>query len=374
MAWGGWVVSETRILLGGKVWAHGLGPVGGLEVAHLWSSTGGGLHYVKFSIALPADFSHHQLRRGISAEVFHGPQSLGKSVMADVDRAGWTFVADGLFRRAEHFNAEDGTGATSTNLQTIITQANLRGMGWTGFGNLPNVAVSVAAEGNNSLRKVADVINAYCTDTGQRWGVGVDGVPYVATDGTDVAWTLRPGTPALPTADDDYVSRVTVRYVSAVAGTPSEPSEWEVVSASTTDTPHGPRETQEDITDQGLLATIDAQTYADNYLAANGARTAFTAAVAVNTELTTPASTSMDPWSAGLLTLGKLGRHHGVLGSEGGQQRYGETLQWVCGSTVYKPGEALVMTPVDIAARTVAQVIFSKSTLDLRKRAGLVDD
>ena len=365
-------MSETRILLGGKVWAHGLGPAPIDEVAHLWSSTGGGLHYVKFSIALPANFSHPQLRRGISVEVFHGPQSLGKAVMADVDRDAWTFVADGLFRRAEHFNAEDDTGATSTNLRTIITEANLRGMGWTGYGNLPNVAVSVAAEGNNSMRKVADVINAYCTDTGQRWGVGVDGSPYVATDGADVAWTLRPGTPALPTADDDYVSRVTVRYVSAVTG--SEPSAWGVVSASTTDTPHGPRETQEDITDQGLLATIDAQAYADSYLAANGARTAFTAAVEVNTELTTTASTSMDSWSAGLLTLGKLGRHHGVLDSEGGQQRYGETLQWVCGSTVYKPGEALVMAPVDIAARTVAQVIFSKSTLDLRKRAGLVDD
>ena len=367
-------MSETRILLGGKVWAHGLGPVGGLEVAHLWSSTGGGLHYAKLSIALPANFSHPQLRRGVSVEVFHGPQSLGKAVMADVDRAGWTFVADGLFRRAEHFNAEGSTGATSTNLRTIITQANLRGMGWTGYGNLPDVTVSVSAEGYNSLNTVADVLNAYCAETGKRWGVGVDGAPYVATDGTDVAWALRPGTPALPTADDDYVSRVTVRYVSAVAGSPLEPSEWGVVSASTTDTPHGPREVQEDITDKWVLSGTDAQAYADSYLAANGARTAFTAAVEVNTELTTPASTSMDSWSAGLLTLGKLGRHHGVLDSEGGQQRYGETLQWVCGSTVYKPGEALVMAPVDIAARTVAQVIFSKSTLDLRKRAGLVDD
>jgi hypothetical protein len=334
--------------------ALGYGAVGDLEIKQRWSSTGGGMDVVSFKLACPRGYTHPALRQGSLVEVLRGPYRLGSAILADPDREGWTFVADGLFRRAEHFVAQASGGAASTVPSVVVSEANLRGLGWNGIGNLPTTAVATASSDTAQLNTVADVLSEYCRLNGKRWGLDANSVPYVADDPTIPTLALTPGTPKMATADDDYASRVTVRYVSAVAGTPPEPSGWAQASATSTLTPHGPRETTEDITNLGLLSSGAAGTYAATVLAAQSARPAFTEALDVAAyQVTTIGGTPPSRWAP---LHGQMVRHFGVLDSDG-QAAYGSTLQWVVGSTTYRPGDdSLILAPTDMAARTVAQV------------------
>lgn len=336
------------------------------EVAHLWSSKGGGLQYVKFGLALPARYSHPALVEGALVEVVRGTVSLGTAVLSDVDREGWIFTADGLFRRAEHFNAEGASNAPSV----VVAAANARGLGWNGVGNLPATAIPVGD--NTRLATVADVLNEYCRLNNKRWGLGFDGTPYVADDPVSVSCALRPGTPRMATADDDYVSRVVVRYVSEVDGDPLAPSAWGEVSASSTNAPYGAREAYEDISSMGLLAEVDAQSYADALITANSARRGFVEGIEVAPgQLTTLGSVPIDGWMACREALGRLVLQHNILETDG-RQAFGQTRQWVIGSTIYKVADrSLTLTPVGLLPRTIAQAFAGEASTDLRTRAGI---
>lgn len=334
--------------------SFGYGYVGDLEVAHLYSSTGGGLQYVKFSLALPRRYSHPALIEGALVEVLRGGQTLGTAVLSDVDRDGWTFTADGLYRRAEHFNAEGADNSPAV----IVAEANMRGLGWNGIGNLPTAPILV--EGNTRLTTVAAVLNEYCRLNNKRWGLGFDGTPYIADDPTEPSVALRPGTPAMPTADDDYVSRVVVQYLI------SEASETETAVigtkvAVTEDAPAGAREAFEDVTNQGVIGEVLAQTYADAFIAANVARRGFTAGVEVGPgQLTNLGGVAIDPWSACFFALGNRVLQHNVLETDG-RAAYGRTRTWVVGSTIYKSdGNSLTLTPTGLLPRTMAQVFAAK--------------
>jgi hypothetical protein len=347
--------------------ALGYGHVGGLEVAHLWSTTGGGLQYIKFDLALPPRYSHPVITEGAVVEVMRGPVLLGTAHLSDVDREAWTFTADGLFRRAEQFNAE----GTLSPLD-VVTAANSRGLGWNGTGNLP--ATVVPTDGNTKPGTVAEVLNLYAKLNNQRWGLSADGTPYMSSDPTTVSWALRPGTPVMETADDDYVSRVVVRYVSGSVGTPPALTYAEV-SATSTDTPHGQREAFEDITSLGLLTAPNATAYATAFLAANAARRGFTSGIEVAPgQLTNLGNVPIDGWAASLFVLGKLGIQHNVIDDKG-RASHGQTLQWICGSTLWKSDDnSLTLTPVGLLPRTVAQAFADNSSLALRKSVGITTE
>lgn len=349
----------------------GYGAVSVDEVAHLWSSTGGGLQYVKFSLALPPRYSHPALVEGALVEVLRGPVSLGVAVMADVDREGWTFTADGLFRRAEHFNAE----GSSNSPADVVTAANAtRGLGWNGIGNLPDTPIPVGE--NTRLATVADVLNEYCRLNNKRWGLAFDGTPYVADDPASVSCALRPGTPRMATADDDYVSRVVVRYLET-EGTETDPPVYDDVESPEVptplaDLPNGAREAYEDISSMGLLATGDAQTYADAFIAANAARRGFTEGIEVAPgQLTNLGGVPVDLWSACLFALGRRVLQHNILETDG-RQAFGQTREWVIGSTIYRAADrSLTLTPVGLLSRTIAQAFAGEASLELRAKAGI---
>lgn len=336
----------------GGIAAHtiGYGRVGDLEVKHLWSSKGGGLDQISFSLAMPRGYTHPVLRQGTSVQVKRGPVSLGWGVMADPNRRAWTFVVDGLHRQARHFNASG-----MTNLQAVVEAANARGMGWNGVGNLPDVAVSAASEETAQLNTVADVLNEYCKLNNKRWGLDEHARPYIADDPTTCTRALTPGVPGMATAADDYLSHVEVRYVVEEIGTPPETTQlYALATASNTDTPHGPREGQEDLTSLGLLDPEVAEQYADALLAAQSARPAFTEAVDVAAfQVTTMGGTSPSQWEP---MHGRRVKHFGVLDSDG-RRAYGKTLEWVVGETILRPEQrSLILAPTEMAARTVAKI------------------
>lgn len=346
----------------------GYGKVGELEVTHLWSPTGGGLHHLKFRLAIPRRYNHPALRGGATVEVFRGPVLLGTAIMAEPNREAWTFEADGLYRRAEVFNAE----GSSNSPRDVVEAANTRGLGWVGYGNLPDDPIPVGA--NERLEKVSDVLDRYCKLNAKTWGVAANGVPYIADYPTELSWALRPGTPAMETAEDDYYSRVTVRYVSGVTGSPPQPSAYSEKSASSTEAPHGPREAYEDISSMGLLSGTDVQTYANKFIEANAARRGFTQGVEVAArELTELGNTPIEPWFAGLSVLGKRGLQYNVRDTDG-NAAVGQTLSWVVGSTTWKSvDDSLVLTPVGLLPRTVATAFIGEASSKLRARKGITE-
>src|SRR5690349_9197312 len=91
------------------VWLHGLGAVGDLKYSFAWSSTGGGLLSVEWSMALPGGYSHPALQKNALVELMAGPVTLGWAVLDEPDRNAWTFTADGLFRMGERMAAVNGS-------------------------------------------------------------------------------------------------------------------------------------------------------------------------------------------------------------------------------------------------------------------------
>lgn len=343
----------------------GYGRVTVTELAHLYSSTGGGLHYVKFSLALPRGYSHPALIEGAEVEVLRCGVSLGFADMADPSRDDWTFTADGRFRRAEHFNAEGPTNSPAD----VVAAANARtlSLGWNGTGNLPDTPIPT--DDNTRLPTVQAVLDEYCRLENKRWGLAFDNTPYITDDPVEPSIALRPGTPVMPTASDKDLSRIVVRFVLE-EGPEGEPPVYDEVEASNPNA-ESAREGYEDLSRLGLIDPTDAQRYANALIAANIATRGFTAGMEVGpSKLTNRGGVPIDHWAAPLFALGQLALQHNVLETDG-RQAYGQTRNWVVGSTNWQPDRGLVLNPTDLLARSVPQFEASRVTQLARIKAGL---
>lgn len=335
-----------NLRIGGK-WTQelGLGKVGDLEFSHTYSSTGGGLNYVKWTLALPKNYWHPVLTEGTKVELFAGTLKLGSVLMSEPDRRNWSFTGDGLYKRAE----------TTRTATTNLASAALLVPGWNGSGNLPTGVVSAQAEARSESMTVADVLNAYCTAYALRWGLDANDVPYVTGDPITPTWALNPGVPLMATADDNFVNRTVVRYATATSGT--EPTAWAIAVSATSPVPGGHDEFL-DVSDLGVLSAGGAQTLADNHQALNASR-GYTFIEGIDVApgaLTTVGSQPIEPWAAGVTIVGQRGLHHGVLSKQAGTT-IGQTVQWTCGTTVYKAADnSLQMFGVDFAPRALSML------------------
>lgn len=357
------------------IWAQTFGDygqIGDVEVEHIYSTTGGGLHTLKWSMALPKNYYHPALKAGSKVELFRGPVKLGSATLAEPDRTNWTFVADGFYRRAEKFRAEDASHVATNNLTTAITQANLRGLGWNGVGNLPTPTWGTVTADVDENNTIAALLNAYCTVNAMRWGLTLDDIPYIVADpvlndpATVSRWAISPGVPLMPISDDVYSSRTVIRYATAYSG--STPTAFANVSSSAGDGsiehPNG-HEVGFNLSTWGVMSQATAQAYADDHQRRNGLRHSYTQGLDIHPgELTTPGGTTIDNWAACFL-LGKMGLHYGTVNKTTGSA-VGNTVQWVMGSTKFRPGDnSLTIASVDLEPRTVSSVA--------RKLAGVAE-
>ena len=350
---------EVRV---GITWMHslGYGDIGDLEYTTVHGSGGGGLLTASFSLALPRGFTHSALRQGARVQLSVGGWPIcSAGILAEPDRDEWRFTVDGVKRLAERMVAVDGAGNPSTDLSVIIPAAVTRGLPWSYFSSgaeaLPTGAVSEASEEAANLNTIQAVLDKYCELNGKRWLIDRHGYLRFTTDTTTPTLALTPGVPSIATADDDYTMRVYTRRVSGL-NTDGEPNAWAANMAE--DTAAGARwgisETVEDITDLGLLDSLDGQDIANAILAAGGARPAWTAGVAPAAyQLTTLGGTAVPHW---LTEAGAMVRHHGWLDSDG-NLAFGKTVDWVIGSKTWRQSDqSLTIAPVGLAARTTAQV------------------
>lgn len=347
-----------------------------MEVNWNRSSSGGGLNYVKWSMDLPRDYWHPAFAIGTRVELYRGDMKLGSATLAEPDRVSWKFVADGLYKQGDKFQAAVG-GFDSSNFQQMVQNAIDRGLGWNGIGNIPNIDVDQA-----STDTVAGVMTSYCQANALRWGLTVEDVPFIEPDpylyhpDTVPGWALTPGTPLMPISDDAFATRANVLYyVGGIGGgTYGNPQTYaSAASAATGDLtlPGGHEITV--VGNPAAMSGAEAQLLADELMRQKGLRYAFTEGLdVIPGELTTPGGTAIDNWAAFTL-LGQMGNHQGAI-NRLNNVAVGQTVQWVMGTVTYRPAEdRLRIGSVDMDPRDYKGLManmFQKLTAGQSYRGG----
>lgn len=338
------------------VWASGvpmqtLGVVGEVSWSH---RADGGCWDASWAMAgLAKSVAHPLLKRGDPVSITFGGWPVWRGLLDEPGASMESFTARGLSREAERFVSLDADGAPSTEPATAITEAIARGLPWLYSGGAP---VGIDSDSAELLSQLLDLTT---TAAAQRWGVDAFGVPYFRTDPTTPSLHAFPDTPVMGQADDEYVTHIYGRYVSAVSGTPPVPSEWDIaVAANELDAERwGTSERYVDLTGRGLLSSSVAAELVSGMLAKSGGRLALTERLEVDGLRLLDAGGGHVPlWS---VQAGSMVRVHGAI--EPGQSATGETfLDFVIGETSYTAGDSWIsLAPLGLAPRTLSDVLSS---------------
>jgi hypothetical protein len=335
---------STQIVVGGY-WLSTLGGWGELS----WSSTAdGGCAEASWKMSLPLTYSHPALRRNRVVEVKDGPTNVWKGILTEPDvNDDWTFTAQGLSTLAAHFLCFDGSLNTSTTPDVAIDRAIADGLPWTRPVSLSNVAY-VTGGTTNSLMTLKDLLDAWATSAGKRWGVNAQGEVYAVADPTVPTWVLTPGAGRFGLADDEYASHLFVRYLATGAVYTTA-----TASDTTAATNFGRREYPVDATGRGIITGTQATAIGTGLLAKGKARQGYTNGVTPSRwQLTTPGGTPASLWQ---VQAGQLVRQFGVQNEQGQPTNY---IDWVIGEAKYEAGaETIGLTPVGLVARSFTDVI-----------------
>lgn len=336
----------------GGVWAHSLGPVGGLK----WSESVYGPKDAAFTIALPKNFTHPALVRGALVELFDCGLRFWRGVLTQPNVAEWTFEAQGVAQRLAD------TVALVSNPRAAATAAAGRGWPIIVDPSLPDTPLSTASDDTSQLNTLSALLNQLERNTGDRWGVDEDGRLYVAPDSTEVRWHIAPGVPSMAVADDDYFSSRFGRYVSDITpGTvdvPSVPSEWDHAEATNPDDTErwGPRETIDDLTSYGVLTGTVATAVERQLLTEAAARPTFVQSLDLSLSQVTAAGSPV-PARASHVRARHLVRHHGVYDVDG-RYNIGSAFEWLIGDVSYDTAspDRIGLAPVGLRERTPSGV------------------
>jgi hypothetical protein len=338
-------VSSIQVKVDGQ-WIAGIAPWGELTWSH---AADGGCKEASWKMDLPSTYVSPNLRRNKLVEIRFGPQNIWQGILTEPDYDDdWTFTAQGLstLGYGDFLAFDSGLNTTSTP-DTAIDQAIARGVPWTRPASISAVAVGSATDVTDSINYVGDLLDAYATGAGQRWGVNAAGQVYCAADPTTPTWCLSPGSGRFGLADDDYASDLFGRY---------QTSSGALATATVADTVArgalGRREFPVDLTPLGTITPLQAQTYLSGLLAKGKSRMGYTNGLTVNaSQLTTPGGT---PASLPLVEAGDMVRMFGVVNEQGQSLPY---LDWVIDETSYEAGsDTIGLTPVGLVARTLADV------------------
>lgn len=297
---------------------------------------------------LPRTFSHPSLVRGALVEIFVGNARVWVGVLTEPDvDDDWTFNALGLSALGKDYPCFDGSLNSTSKPDTAIDQAISLGLPWKRPTSLSSAAFA-SNDQTDSLNFLGDLLDAWATNGGKRWGVDADAQVYARTDPTAARWVLTPDSGRFGLADDDYASNLYGRYLASGAG---------YATASVEDTPartkFGYKAALVDLTPLGLLTSGQALAQLNGLLAKGKARQGYTNGVEVTRyQITTPGGT---PAFLPFVMAGDKVRQFGVLDEQGLPLPF---LEWVIGEKSYEAGSgAITLTPVGLVARTLTDVL-----------------
>ena len=258
------------------------GVVSGVTVSSRWSREGGcGPSQASWKLDADPNSSPVNLGRGCLVEVYDGPALVFSGVLSEPARGRpWEMFARGMASAADVF-ATRGVRVPDTAVDDAITR------GWDVYRDdtLSASAFTPSPTNDQPYPYVSDLLDAWASSAALRWGVDANRVVFARADDTTPTWVYISDDAVMGVADDDYVSLVSARYVSEVAGTPPQPSVWTTLDTTTgayaaigteAKARWGPKELHLDLSDVGLLTDPQAQAIVDGVLLDRCARLGYT--------------------------------------------------------------------------------------------------
>lgn len=333
------------------VWLDTIATVADLQTSTTWP---GGCAEASWAMDLGPDNTPPALARGALVEIMDGLTRTWVGLLSEPDRGdGWTLNARGLASEAVSYLCIDSNGNPTSIPDTAIDRAILRGLPWTRPASVSNVRFSVADTTTN-LNRLDLLLNAYAESVGKQWAVFADGAVQVAANPTVPTWVLSPGAGVMGVADDDYVSVIYARYVTAVAGTPPAPSAWATTVVADPNAV-GRRERALDLTPLGVMTQSRATSLAQARLDQGKARRGWTNGLE---------AAATDLWTLGgiparlcRVKAGDMLRIHGVLDAQGNLD-VGVSIDVVLGEVKYTDGaDTITLNPVGLVDRDLESVL-----------------
>lgn len=343
----------ARVRVGGT-WLHGYTRVADLRWRH---GADGGCVEASWQIGRrPSFIESSVLVRGARVEIFAGFQRVWVGVLAEGGGRSGQCVASGLLAEAQRYEALDGVGAPTDDVSTAITTAVNDGWPAVFLGSTPTNTVP-----SEKPQRLHEIINLAGTANSQRATVRADGILRWESDPTTPFYVVLPGIGALGRTDEEYATRVSVRYVASVSGTPPVADAFDraVAVDSFAESIHGRSTVYVDVTDRGLLTATEAGWIADGILAKFGARLGFGESVTLAAGQIRDVGGSQV--SLASIEAGRMVRFLGVR-----TPAYANTASFdvVIGSTDYTDGSGqITLAPIGTTPRNLADVIASIPTI-----------
>jgi hypothetical protein len=236
-----------------------LGQVSGLRYATAWPF---GCTTASFDLDVPEGFSHFALKPGRIAEVYDGIHRVWGGTVQDPQRGTpWHVQMTGCAALADDYQPLTSAAVPTADPTTAVDEAILRGLPWLRRAALPAQA-GAAGQTPNSLTQVLNDATAAVT---KRWAIFADRQLITASDPTTPTYVLiAADTPGSRTVDN-YVTDLYLRYYDNA----TTPALVKTVVASTPYRPFGRYERLVDITAQGAISAVTAQSSANAQLAAS---------------------------------------------------------------------------------------------------------
>lgn len=236
-----------------------------------WETTAdGGSFSATWAFALTRKSNHQALRVNSLVEIMCGPLPLWTGQLSEPDRTTWECTAYGLASAAKQYLALGGDGSNTRNVGSAIAKAIASGWRATNPQNITGTAVGDAAGNPITL---ADLLDQYAEQLGQRWGVDGQGRMFMRADPTTPRWLAAPDASAFGTTDEDRASLIYGRFQDSVTG------EYLTATAGT-----GAPQRAEDITDRGPMTITEAEGVLSSMLTRDLNRTAWTNGVVLQRE------------------------------------------------------------------------------------------
>lgn len=283
-----------------------------------------------------------------------GPLPVFSGTLTEPDASQQQLTAQGLWRLGNNYAALDGSGNATATVDVAVDQAISRGLPWTRPTSIS--AVPVNLDVSSSPATVASLLDAWTLESGQRWGVDVNGRLFAKPDPTVPAYQTLPMAGGLGFALDDYASTLVGRYINVVGNVYATTSWTDAVAQLQ----HGHAETTVDLTGRGPITTAVAQGILATMLALGASTPQWTSTLTLTYgELLTPGGV---PIALETVTAGQVVRVRG--GYELAQRLNGAMYLDVLIGRTQLAGGKLTITPMQTAPRNFVDVIADALSTD----------
>lgn len=241
--------STLQIVIDGK-WLSLEARYGDVSMSKCWP---GGSDQLTWSLDTPL------LGRG-NQEVtaYFGPVPVWAGSLIEPDSSQPQITAIGAWHEAANSSGRGyaalGSSGAATNIPNVaIDQAISRGLRWTRPNSIRSTAISIDI--SSGPVNLADMLDSWGEDNGQRWGVDPRRQVYAKADDTAPSYQTLPLREGLGFALDNYASTLVGRYISSSTHAPAT---LIYPPSSTADPPYGHAEELVDLTGKGEISSTTA--------------------------------------------------------------------------------------------------------------------